>query len=63
MTRGILFQPPGVSVRIFGTDYKGAFDLTFKIGDVAVYDSFNMVYTAKIESIGPKTIKVGWGAI
>lgn len=50
---------PGVSVRIFGTDYKGAFDLTFKIGDVAVYDSFNMVYTAKIESIGPKTIKVG----
>lgn len=24
-----------------------------------MYDSFNMVYTAKIESIGPKTIKVG----
>lgn len=50
---------PGVSVRIFGTDYKGRFDLTFKLGDVAVYDSFNMVYTAKIKSIGPKTITVG----
>ncbi len=50
---------PGVSVRIFGTDYNGPFDLTFKLGDVAVYDSFNMVYTAKVENIGPKTVTVG----
>lgn len=34
------------------------YDQTFKVGDDAVYDSYNLIYVGKIESIGPKTITI-----
>lgn len=53
---------PGQSVRIFGTQYNRinpkAFDLTFKIGDLAEYDSFNLIYVGTITKIGPKTVTI-----
>lgn len=53
---------PGASVRIFGVDHNGfkprSFDLTFKVGDVAVYDSFNFAFTGSITKIGPKTVTI-----
>src|SRR5689334_9703096 len=54
---------PGVSIRLFGTygnriggpvDY----DITFKIGDQAEYDSYNYSYTGEIVSIGRKTVTI-----
>ncbi len=54
---------PGVSIRIFGT--KGnrvngpvEFDLTFLVGDIAEYDSYNLIYTGRITKIGPKTVTI-----
>jgi hypothetical protein len=32
------------------------FDLTFNVGDTAIYDSYNFDYTNPIKSIGEKTI-------
>ena len=48
---------PGKSIRIFGTyanchDGPRAYDITFKIGDEAVYGSYNFDYTAKVTQIG-----------
>lgn len=40
------------------TAYTPAFDLTFKMGDTCVYDSYNLVYTGKIVGIGAKTITI-----
>lgn len=34
------------------------FDITFKIGDVAEYDSYNLKYLGKIVSIGEKTVTI-----
>lgn len=53
----------GKSIRIFGTDHNHrlspvAYDLTFKIGDRAVYGSFNLVYTGRITKIGSKTVTI-----
>lgn len=53
---------PGQSVRLFGTQHNRVspldFDITFKVGDVAVQDSFNLVYTGTITAIGPKTVTI-----
>lgn len=53
---------PGQSVRIFGTQYNRinpkAFDLTFEIGALAEYDSFNLIYVGTITKIGPKTVTI-----
>jgi hypothetical protein len=54
---------PGREIRIFGTyrnHINGAqqFDKTFKVGDVAEYGSYNLVYTGEIVSIGKKTISI-----
>lgn len=51
------------SIRIFGvytntTTGPKLFDRTFKIGDEATYDSFNLVYTGAIKKIGPKSVTV-----
>ena len=32
--------------------------IEFKIGDSAVYDSYNLTYTGTIEAIGPKTVTI-----
>lgn len=40
------------------THYTPAFDLTFKMGDTCVYDSYNLVYTGKIVGIGAKTVTI-----
>ena len=34
------------------------YSTTFRVGDTAVYDSFNLVYTGTIVSIGEKTVKI-----
>lgn len=50
------------SVRIVG-NYSNhannpAFDLTFKVGDTAVYDSYNLTYTGQIVQIAEKYIAI-----
>jgi hypothetical protein len=53
----------GESIRLFG-EYKNhvkgpkPFDLSFKVGDRAVYGSFNLTYTGIIVSIGEKTVTI-----
>lgn len=55
---------PGESIRIFGTDSNNAeykpvpFDITFRVGDLVVYDSYNFEYLGKILQISPKTILI-----
>ena len=55
---------PRQSIRISGVTNRSVsytpkqFDLTFKIGDMAEYDSYNMRYTGKIITIGAKTVTI-----
>ena len=54
---------PGHSIRIFGTMTNHVngpqhFDRVFKIGDRAVYDSYNLKYVGTIKEIGSKTITI-----
>ena len=54
---------PGKSIRLHGSESNlvngpVTFDITFKIGDYAEYDSYNLKYTGKITAIGPKTVTV-----
>lgn len=35
-----------------------AFNKTFKVGDVAVYGSYNLIYTGIITAIGEKTVTI-----
>ena len=53
---------PGQSVRLFGTQHNRVapldFDITFAVGDIAVRDSYNLVYTGIISAIGPKTVTI-----
>lgn len=54
---------PKKSIRIYG-NYKGnnkAFNITFKIGDKAEYDSYNLKYIGEIVSIGEKTVTIDPG--
>lgn len=44
------------------TAFRQVYDLTFKIGDTCVYDSFNIIYTGSIVSISEKTIAIDRGA-
>ena len=46
------------TVNIYGYYHDTAFDKVFRIGDYVEYDSYNLVYTAPITKIGPKTITV-----
>ena len=52
---------PGESIRLFGSDYGKPYDILFKIGDVAVYGSYNLIYTGKIIAISPKTVTIDKG--
>ena len=54
---------PKKSIRLFGTFNnltKGPrqYDITFKIGDKAEYDSYNLIYVGTIISIGEKTVTI-----
>ncbi len=55
---------PKKSVRIYGVygntlkDGGIKFDKTFKLGDIAVYDSYNLTYTGEIVGIGPKSVSI-----
>lgn len=54
---------PGKSIRIYGeytNHVKGpqTFDRTFKVGDKAERDSYNLVYTGEITQIGLKTVTI-----
>jgi hypothetical protein len=54
---------PGKSIQIFGayTNHihgPQLFNRTFRIGDEAEYDSWNLTYTGKIMKITPKTVVV-----
>jgi hypothetical protein len=51
-------NPDGTHTRI---DQPKPFDITFKIGDVAEYDSYNLKYLGKIVAIGEKTITIDPG--
>jgi len=59
---------PGVSVRVFGKDMRlsketkkfeeTSYSVTFKVGDTAVYDSYNLQYLGTIEKITAKAITI-----
>lgn len=54
---------PGESIRLFGLNHNHAdgpmpFDLTFKVGDEAVYGSYNYIYTGKIIAIGANSVTI-----
>jgi len=54
---------PGRYIRLFGTFTnltKGPkeYDISFELGDTAEYDSYNLIYTGEIVSIGPKTVTI-----
>lgn len=53
----------GKSIRLFGVETNRAkgplsYDRTFKVGDIAVYDSYNLYYTNEITAIGAKTVSI-----
>ena len=56
----------GQSIRIFGVWHNRrdpiAYDLTFKVGDEAVYKSANFPYKGNIAAIGEKTVTIRSGA-
>ena len=54
---------PGKSIRLYGQEHNRvngpvSYDITFKLGDWAEYDSYNLKYTGKIIAIGPKTVTI-----
>ena len=54
---------PHKSIRLHGIEGNRVhgpltFDITFKLGDCAEYDSYNLKYTGKITAIGPKTVTI-----
>lgn len=52
---------PGASIRLFGLDRsarKLPFSVTFKVGDAAEYDSYNLSYYGTITSITDKTVTI-----
>lgn len=53
---------PKKSIRLHGFEHNHvsphAYDITFKVGDVAVYGGYNLTYTGTIVSIGEKTVKI-----
>lgn len=56
----------GQSIRLFGVDsnYRQGptpYERTFKVGDVAAYDSYNLIYTGTITAIGAKTVTIDAG--
>jgi hypothetical protein len=46
------------SIRIYGTYNGRVFDKTFKIDDMAEYDSYNLSYYGEIKSITDKTVTI-----
>lgn len=46
------------SGRFHPESYAQPFDLTFRLGDYAVYGSYNLTYTGKIVAIGPHTVTI-----
>jgi len=59
----------GESIRLYGSTVqylRGGktdvpYDVTFKVGDEAEYDSYNLSYTGTIVSIGAKTVTIATG--
>lgn len=55
---------PRQSIRLYGHDWKWdsqektPYDITFKIGDKAEYDSYNLHYIGVIEGIGEKRVRI-----
>jgi len=53
---------PGKCIRLHGLDTNrwepAPHDLTFKVGDRAIYGSYNLIYTGTITSITAKTVTV-----
>lgn len=49
---------PKVSIRIFGVFYGTPFDQTFRIGDQAEYDSYNLIFYGPVLSITDRTVTV-----
>lgn len=53
----------GKSIRLHGARWAGQecerkHDITFNVGDQAVYDSYNLTYVGEIVAIGPKTVTI-----
>lgn len=54
---------PGVSIRLYGIDTNHVdgdkpYDITFKVGDQAEFDSYNLSYVGKILAITEKTVTI-----
>jgi hypothetical protein len=52
---------PGDSIRIFGADYGKTFDLSFRLGEQAVYYTYNTDSLGKIVKITPNTVTIAEG--
>lgn len=50
-------------IRVFGTCDGKAVDRVFGIGDEAAYDGYNLIYTGRIEAIGPNTVTIRDGHV
>lgn len=55
-------DPKGGTLRVFGTygnrKEPVQFDREFKVGETVIYDSYNLIYTGTLQSIGPATVTV-----
>jgi hypothetical protein len=55
---------PRQSIRLYGRDWTGnslektPYDITFRIGDKAEYNSYNLHYIGVIEGIGEKRVRI-----
>ncbi len=56
--RYIKFTDPSGVIGYRREEYVQPFNLTFRIGNSAVYGSYNLTYTGKIVSIGAKTVTI-----
>jgi hypothetical protein len=56
---------PKKSIRLYGYEKNHVsphdYDITFNVGDTAIYGSYNLVYTGEIVAIGEKTVKIREG--
>ena len=49
---------PGKSIRLHGIHQKTPFDVTFELGGIAEYDSYNLHYLGKITKITGNTVTI-----
>ena len=49
---------PGKSIRLHGMHQNTPFDVSFNVGDIAEYDSYNLHYLGEIQQITQNTVTI-----